>query len=178
MRTILRSVGILVVLVAALVVIAFFLPREVTVERQTKIAAAPDAVFSQINDLKAFSDWSPWSAQDPDMVQEFEGPEAGPGQIMRWQSAELGDGSMTITAIDPDKRVDTALDFGPMGSAVSWFDLAPAGEVTTVTWGFTTDLGMNPIARWMGLMMDGMVGADYETGLAALKAKVEAAPEG
>ena len=35
-------------------------------------------------------------------------------------------------------------------------------------------MGMNPMGRWMGLMMDGMVGADYDQGLANLKALVEA----
>jgi len=40
-------------------------------------------------------------------------------------------------------------------------------------WNFRTDLGMNPIARWMGLGMEGWVGGDYEKGLATLKAQIE-----
>ena len=35
------------------------------------------------------------------------------------------------------------------------------------------DMGMNPIGRWMGLTMDGMVGKDFDTGLASLKALAE-----
>ena len=46
-------------------------------------------------------------------------------------------------------------------------------EGTKITWGFDSDLGMNPIARWMGLMFDSWIGADYETGLANLKNLVE-----
>ena len=42
-----------------------------------------------------------------------------------------------------------------------------------MTWGFESDLGMNPMARWMGLMMDSLVGGDYEQGLANLKDLVE-----
>jgi hypothetical protein len=34
-------------------------------------------------------------------------------------------------------------------------------------------MGVNPVGRWMGLMMDRWVGADYERGLANLKALVE-----
>lgn len=45
----------------------------------------------------------------------------------------------------------------------------------TATWGFDTDLGMNPIARYFGLVMDSMLGADYEKGLAKLKQVCEAA---
>ena len=51
--------------------------------------------------------------------------------------------------------------------------LAAADGGTEVTWGFETDLGMNPVGRWMGLMMDSWIGADYEAGLARLKALVE-----
>ena len=33
--------------------------------------------------------------------------------------------------------------------------------------------GNNPMMRWMGLMFDKWVGADYETGLASLKELAE-----
>jgi hypothetical protein len=35
-------------------------------------------------------------------------------------------------------------------------------------------MGMNPVGRYMGLMMDRWVGGDYERGLLQLKAQVEA----
>jgi len=47
----------------------------------------------------------------------------------------------------------------------------PAG--TRLTWGFVTDTGFNPMMRWMGVMLDDWVGADYEAGLARLKALAE-----
>jgi hypothetical protein len=34
-------------------------------------------------------------------------------------------------------------------------------------------MGNNPIGRWMGLMLDGLVGADYERGLEQLRQTVE-----
>ncbi len=40
-------------------------------------------------------------------------------------------------------------------------------------WGLNTDMGAGPVGRWAGLMMDGMIGPDYETGLARLQAAVE-----
>jgi len=44
------------------------------------------------------------------------------------------------------------------------------------TWGFHNDIGFNPIGRFFGLMMDGMLGPDYEDGLARLKKVAEAVP--
>ena len=57
--------------------------------------------------------------------------------------------------------------------AVANFELVESDGKTAVTWGFETDLGSNPMARWMGLMMDSWVGGDYEAGLSNLKALVE-----
>jgi hypothetical protein len=73
----------------------------------------------------------------------------------------------------PDRKVATALDFGEMGTASAAFLLDPRGAETGVTWTLDTDLGMNPIARYFGLGMDGIIGKDYEKGLAALKAAAE-----
>ena len=82
-------------------------------------------------------------------------------------------GSQEIIESAPDQIFRTALDFGPMGTAIASFKLQPDGEQTQITWGFTSELGLNPMSRWMGLMMDKWVGGDYERGLDNLKALVE-----
>jgi hypothetical protein len=43
------------------------------------------------------------------------------------------------------------------------------------TWTNEGEMGGNPINRWFGLMMDRMVGPDFEAGLANLKKLAEAA---
>ncbi len=53
--------------------------------------------------------------------------------------------------------------------------MAAEGEGTRVTWAFDTEHGMNPFKRWLGLLFDRMIGADYEKGLAKLKAMEERA---
>ncbi len=175
MRILTRFLAIVVVLAIALVAIAFVLPREVSVARSITIDAAPEAVFPYVNSLKEGEKWSPWLARDPEIQLTYEGPEAGVGNKLTWASEhpQVGNGIQEITASTENERVEMALDFGPMGTANAHFDLAANGEATDVTWGFTTDLGLNPMARWMGLMMDRWVGGDYETGLGNLKALVE-----
>ncbi len=100
----------------------------------------------------------------------------GVGNKLTWASEhpQVGNGTQEITASVENERVETALDFGSMGTADAFFSLKANGDVTDVTWGFTTDMGSNPVSRWMGLMMDKWVGGDYETGLNRLKALVEA----
>jgi len=175
MRLLGRVIGILLGIGVVLAAVAFLLPREVAVTRFAVINAPPSAVFPWVNSLQKTAEWSPWMGLDPDIQVTFEGPEAGVGNVMSWVSAkpEVGSGRQEITLSTPDARVESALDFGDMGTAQASFDLVPEGAGTRVTWGLVSDMGNNPIGRYMGLMLDRWVGADYEKGLAALKAKVE-----
>ncbi|MGI9426807.1 MAG: SRPBCC family protein, partial [Hyphomicrobiaceae bacterium] len=94
---------------------------------------------------------------------------------VQWQSDldSVGTGSQEITESVADQRIETALDFGQQGTATAGFDFRPSGEATVVTWRFKTDVGNNPIMRWMGLMFDTWVGEQYEKGLANLKVEAE-----
>ena len=165
----------LVILIAALAAGAYLLPRNVIVEREITIDAAPEAVFAHIHSLQAFTAWSPWQGRDPDMTVNFSGPETGVGNIMEWQSdvPEVGNGRQEIIAVSENSEVRTALDFGDMGTAEAWWLLAEADGGTTITWGLDADMGNNPVGRWMGLLMDGLVGADYDAGLLNLKTLIE-----
>ncbi len=163
-----------VLLVLVLAATAFLLPREVRIERSAEIAAPPAAVFPQVNSLKSFTAWSPWQAMDPAMTQSFEGPEAGVGARMAWASKVVGDGTQEIVASEPDRRVENRLTFSGMPPSTAVFALEPAGSGTKVTWTLMSDMGLNPAARWMGvLFLDRWVGADFERGLASLKARAE-----
>lgn len=162
--------------VAALfIVVGLFLPSNVSVSREALINVPPDQVFGHINDLKKWGTWSPWAKRDPNMQQAFSGAEQGVGQKVVWTSEQddVGNGSQVITESVPGKLVKTELDFGDMGQAKAAFNLEGFDGGTRITWGFESDMGGNPLMRWMGLMMDGWIGADYEAGLAALKEVAE-----
>jgi uncharacterized protein YndB with AHSA1/START domain len=176
---VLRWLGIAIVgVVAIAIVVAFILPRHAVVTRSVEIAAPPSVVFPLVGDLRRFNEWSPWADIDPETAYTFTGPIDGVGQTLNWASDDkrVGAGSMSIAAIEPDSRVDMEVTFAEEGSALASLLLEPASAGTTVTWTLDTDLGFNPIARYFGMMMDGMVGPDYEKGLARLKAAAEAPP--
>ena len=59
-----------------------------------------------------------------------------------------------------------------MGTAQSSLQLVPVDGGTRVTWGFKTE-AQGVLDRWMSLLFDDWVGADYEKGLARLKALAE-----
>jgi hypothetical protein len=68
--------------------------------------------------------------------------------------------------------VDLAVNFSGM-DGTGYFDIAPSGSGSKVTWGFGVDMGTNPFRRWKGLMLDRIVGTEYRDGLAKLKERIE-----
>ena len=165
----------LAVLAGIFVVVGLLLPRQVELERSTRIDASPSQVYAMVDGYGRFNEWSPWAGLDPATRYEYSGPERGVGARMRWQSdsPEVGTGSQEIIAAEPDRSVTTRLVFEGQGEAQAAMRLEPDGSGTRATWSFEMDLGMNPVTRWIGLMIQGPVGADYERGLASLKALAE-----
>lgn len=174
-----RIIGRLFLAIALLIVLvigaAYLLPKEVTVARTATISAPAEDIYPFLIDYREFNKWSPWLEKDPDTVVEYEGEPSGVGHRMRWDSGnpDVGSGVQEIMEVDAGRYVRTAIDFGSMGTAIAEFILEPDGSQTKLTWRFTTDLGLNPAFRYMGLMMDRWVGQDYEMGLAKLKDLVE-----
>jgi hypothetical protein len=168
---------VLLILLILLVVIGLMLPSKALVERRIEIDASPETIFSQINNLRNFHAWSPWTAMDPDTHYGFEGPQAGVGARMLWSSSQTdaGDGSMEIVRSEPPREVEARLNFGGKGHGIATFLLAPqTNGHTTVTWRFETDFGWDLFGRYLGLMFDGMIGITYAKGLQTLKQRVEA----
>lgn len=172
----LRALTVLVAFVFMFAVLAgLVLPREVHVIRSTMIAAPPQDVFNYVNDLQRSVLWSPWSRQDPDALYNFTGPRSGVGATLSWFSKmpEVGSGMQQIVASRDGEHVRLRVRLDGMGDAVSDYYLQRRNNSTVVTWGFTTDLGPNPLSRIAGILFDGWIGPDYERGLALLKQQVE-----
>ncbi len=167
----------LVALVAILAGGAYLLPETVTISRSIETTAPPSKVYAIVSSFKRGNEWSPWAAKDPNMKQEFSGSEQGVGAKFAWKSdnAEVGSGSQEIVVADPDKRVETNLEMDGMGRMKSTFVLEPLGTGTKIIWNFVSAPATDPVGRWFGLFLDGMVGPDFEKGLANLKALAEKA---
>lgn len=171
-KILLSVVGLIVLLVA----VGFLLPRQSHVERSIVIERPASLIFATVNSFQRFADWSPWQELDPNMTVTVEGPRSGVGARYSWKGNDkVGVGVQTIVAATENESVVHDLQFGD-GVSKSTLTLAPQDGNTRVTWTLDTDMGMNPIGRYFGLMMDGMIGKDYERGLGKLKALVEKLP--
>jgi hypothetical protein len=159
-----------------LLLVSLFLPSKYRVERTTMINAKPDAIFALINTPKQWPEWTAWTvAKYPDMKISFSGPESGVGATYTWEGKSSGHGTLKLTRSEPDKLVGYDLEF-EHGKYLSKGDfvLEPAGESVKVTWSNEGNLGWNPVSRYFGLLMDKMMGPDFEEGLSNLQKKAEA----
>jgi uncharacterized protein YndB with AHSA1/START domain len=167
-------IWVLVALIVAFVAGGYVLPGEAVVQRSININAPPEKVYAVVGNMKRFNEWSPWADLDPTTKYTFEGPESGVGQKMSWASnnPNVGVGSQTIVEAVENSSTVTELDFGDMGKARASINLAAVSGGTAVTWGFKSTL-KSASERWLGLMFDRWIGADYAKGLERLKALVE-----
>ena len=165
------------VLVVAVVAIGFTLPDSARLERSTVIRRPAATVFTVLDGFRHFQEWSPWASLDPNMQVRREGPISGVGARLVWTSQidAVGSGSQEIVESEPYTRIVVRLVFSGMETQnTAQFDLEPDGETATkVTWRYESTFGSSLVARYFGLMLDRTVGADYERGLARLKAHVE-----
>jgi len=162
---------VLVLAVAGVLAFATTKPDNFRVQRSASIKAPPEKIAAVLSDFQAWKAWSPWEKMDPAMKRTYTGEPKGKGARYAWAgNSEVGEGSMTITEAQPS-RVALDLDFvKPFeGHNKVVFSLVPKGDATEVTWDMQ---GPSPyITKVIQVFcdMDGMIGKEFEKGLADLK---------
>src|SRR4030095_10163998 len=182
-RRLKRALGNLLVVVLGLItlllIVGLFLPRAYVVERSIEVNAKPAAIYPHLATLRHWPEWTAWNQQmDPTVQFNFESPETGAGAAYRWTGTKTGKGRLQLTRAEPEKGVWYDLDF-EAGKFLSQGSLTFEGtsEPVRVVWINEGDLGRSPVSRYFGLMMDSILGPDFEKGLANLKARAEATPK-
>lgn len=146
-------------------------------QRSTTIAAPPQAIHPLIADFRRWADWSPYEKLDAEMKKTYGGAASGVGATYAWEGKKAGSGRMEIRESTPS-RILIQLDFSRPFEAhnTAEFTLEPRGGSTHVTWAM---YGPSPfVSKVMGVVMnlEKMMGKDFETGLASLKAIAEGRP--
>jgi uncharacterized protein YndB with AHSA1/START domain len=176
----LKKVGIgIAAFIGVLLIVVVTRPDTYHVERSTTISAPPSVVYAHVADFHKWDAWSPWAKLDPSMKVTYEGTQGTVGASYAWNgNDEVGSGKMTISAIEPNKRIAIDLQFlKPFESlAKNGFTFESTGKDTKVVW--SMDGNNDFMSKFMSLFMsmEKMIGNDFEKGLADMKKVVEAAP--
>lgn len=165
-----------VVLIAAVLIYAATKPDTFRVQRSISINAPPERILAHINDLTKWGAWSPWEKMDPAMKKTLSDAPQGKGAVCEWNGNNaVGQGRMEILESLPASKILIKLDFLKPFEAHNFaeFIFERNGNSTNVTWAM---FGPAPyIAKVISLFMncDKMVGPQFETGLANMKAVTE-----
>ena len=173
----LKKIAIVVVILLAVVLgLAAAKPDTFRVQRSTSIKAPPEKIFPLLNDFHRWDVWSPWEKMDPAMKRTHSGAEKGKGAVYEWEGNDkVGKGRMEMTESTPPSKVVIKLDFLKPFEAhnTAEFTLQPQGDSTNVTWVMDGPAPFISKVMQVFVSMDSMVGKDFETGLANLKAAAE-----
>lgn len=181
-KKILLAIGALIVLlVAAVVILAFTVKTDLKVEREITVNRPKAEVFDYVRKIKNQNHWGPWSKKDPAMKQEFKGDDGFPGFISSWKSdnADVGAGEQEIKKVVDGERIDTELRFKEPFETTSdaYIITEAAGPASTkVKWGFTSNMPRPLNLMCLVVDMDKEVGKDFEEGLSNLKRILEQPP--
>ena len=162
LKRLLIAIGLLI---AVLVATAFALPNQFNVARSVTIKASAEKIYPLIATTRQWKNWSVWNQRDPNMKIDYAGPESGIGAKWSWESKSEGSGEMEFTSAEPNKSLGYRLLFKEFDTtSAGMLNLEPDGAATKVTWSFVGEADNNPMMRYMGLTMDGMIGKDSKPG--------------
>ena len=172
-----KLIGLVIVVLAVTVLgLAAMKPDTFQVERSATIKAPPEKVYGLVSDFHQWAQWSPWERMDPAMQRTHSGAASGVGAVYAWEgNKKVGKGRMEIVDAAAPDRLTIQLDFIAPFEAhnTTRFTLARQGDATAVHWVMT---GPNLfVGKVMSVFtsMDQLVGKDFESGLANLKAVAE-----
>lgn len=169
----------LAALIVALLLIGFLLPGKMEITRSTTVNASVENVFDEFNDLKKWQEWQYWNTLEKsgELTLTFGDKTEGTGAWYSWDGKKTGKGKIIITESVPDKSVASDIEFTGSGVAKGFYTVEPEGEGTKATMNFVFDNGMNPIGRWMSLIMQSELEKAFEYGLSKVKERAEAKPK-
>ncbi len=180
-RHIRRVVGNLVVgllaLIALALLVGLFLPRTYHVERSVDVRAGTEVIYPDLVALRRWPEWTVWNKEkDPGVEWTYGSPDTGVGAEYSWVGPELGNGRLKIVKADPEKGIAYELSFeNDSMRSEGEISMEKVAGVVRVVWTNHGDLGKNPVNRYFGLLMNRMIGPDFEEGLRRLKERAERA---
>ncbi|MFZ4930064.1 SRPBCC family protein [Chryseobacterium sp. Mn2064] len=169
MKTLLKIIGIIVLLIVvyALVAVLAF-SKEYHYEKSVVINAPKEKVWQYVGSLKGYNMWDPFSKEIKNISITYSGDGDKIGDSYHWKGDD-NEGEQTITGMMPNEKMMTNLRFiQPFeGNAKVVFTLTPEGNGTKVTWAIDNEL--NNMMKIMKPMMNSNMDKMFGQGLEDLK---------
>ncbi|MDD4088019.1 MAG: SRPBCC family protein [Bacteroidales bacterium] len=178
MKLLKKIILVIVTIILIFLVIALFVDRNYSVERNVIINKPIAEVFDYVRYLKNQDNFSKWAMMDPEMQKWYRGTDGQPGFVSAWKSEKknVGAGEQEILRIEEDKRIDYELRFlEPFESTQQAYITTTAIDSmqTRVAWGFNGHMAYPSNLMLLFMDFEEIVGDDFQTGLDKLKNELE-----
>jgi hypothetical protein len=145
-------------------VLGILLPGTWEARTSALILSPPASVFPLLDNLEAWSSWSPM----PEAGSETFGNTHGVGAGLRWSDPQYGKGEMLITSSTLDSEVQYRVEIeGGALTILGRLSLTPEKGGTRIHWEEEGDFGWNPL---MGYAAKGMAESQGEALQESLRA--------
>lgn len=157
--------GIIVVLIAAVLIIALFLPSTVVVTASGEVNQPKEKVFHMLASYTDRQAWDPWVETDSTTEVIVTPAEGYTGSVYSWSGEKIGGGKMEVASVEYPGTINSYLMFEgrPDTSMVTW-TLEEIEGGTALSWGFEAEAAY-PMGRIFLTLMKGQLQGDFEKGL-------------
>jgi len=162
-------------IIALLLIIALFMRKQYTIQRDIIINAPLQKVFDYLKQLKNQDNFNKWVMVDPVMKRDFKGTDGTVGFIYAWDgNKKAGAGEQEIKAIEAGKRIETEIRFVRPFPGIAQANLlteSVSPNQTKVTWSNASF--MKYPMNIMLSSIEKMLAKDMDTSLNTLKTILE-----
>ena len=176
MKIVKRILLVIVSIIVLLLIVALFINKEYSIEREVTINKPKEEVFNYLKNLKNQDKYNKWVMMDPNVRRDYRGTDGTVGFVSTWDSdkSDVGKGEQEIKNITEGQRMDMEVRFEkPFKNTANVYMStdAVADNQTKVKWGMA---GKNPYPiNLMNLFIPSMLGKDLQTSLNNLKTVLE-----
>jgi len=172
----LRVFGAAAVLVLLFLLIGMLLPHGYQTSAEVVIDAPPAKVFSYLNRLDRWPEWSQWATSKDSMFTVEYGPQVeGVGAVQTWKEPR-GTGKLWVTGSDPDRSLEYVVEFGDFPRMTSRFELESVESGTRLRWSSEGRLPSGPFYGWLRMAFVNGMKSQYQQALNKLDAVVTGKP--
>ncbi len=165
------------IIISIILILALIAPKAYTVTRSILIQQPAAVVYEYIKYLNNQENYSKWATMDPNTINTYTGTAGTVGSSHQWESKQrnVGMGIQTITALEPNAKVSTTIEFIKPFAGVAQASLSTQAknDYTQVVWELSSTMKYPSNALLLVMNMNKMIGNDLEVGLANLKNVLE-----
>lgn len=157
--------GGIAILLIILILVGFLRPAHWTAEASVEAHLDPAIIFTYLNDLEKWDEWTIWS----DIDSEVTDPSHGEGAMRTWEDESFGSGEILIVKSYPPTVLGYEVTTDSGARVFGNFRLTVLPTSTLITWTEQGDLGNNPLMGYLAKRIGDSQQKQMASGLESLK---------